>query len=64
MVSVNPFMNLFQSILGFLFIYALQLGHGKTSLIQGVIQDRELDCSLLDLPGLLDVLWEVSVLEE
>jgi len=64
MVSTNPFMNLFQNILGFLFIYALQVGHGKASLVQGVIQDRESGYSLPNLPGLLDVLWEVTILEE
>ena len=37
MVFANPFMTLFQNILGFLFIYALQVVHRKTSLIQVVI---------------------------
>ena len=37
MISANPFVNLFQNVLGFLFIYALQVGHGKASLVQGFI---------------------------
>ena len=64
MISANPFMDLFQNILGFLFVDALQVGHGKASLVQGVIQDCELGYSLLDLPGSLNVLWKVSVLEK
>ena len=64
MVSVHTFMNLFQNILGFLFIYTLQVGHGKTPLVEGVIQDRESGCSLPDFLGFLDVLWEAAVLEE
>ena len=57
-------MDFFQDILGFLFVNALQVGHGKASLLQGVIQDCESGCSLLDLPGLLNVLWKASILEE
>ena len=64
MVSGNPFMDLFQSIHGFLFVDALQVGHRKASLVKGVIQNRESGCSLADLPGLLDVPGKVSVLEE
>ena len=64
MVSVNPFMDLFQDILGFFFINVLQVGHGEAFLVQGVIQDYELGRFLPNLPGLNDVLWKVSVLEE
>ena len=64
MVFANPFMDLFQDILGFFFVDALQVGHGEASLVQGVIQDRESGCPLPDLPDFLDVLWEASVLEE
>ena len=64
MVSANPFMNLFQNILSFLFIDAFQVGHGEASLVQGIIQDREPRCFLPDLPSLLDILWKVSILEE
>ena len=64
MVSANPFMDLFQNIFDFFFVDALQVGHGEASLVQGVIQDYELGYSPPDLPGLLDVLWKVSVLEE
>ena len=46
MVFANPFMDLFQNILDFLFIHALQVRYGKTSLIQCVIQDRESGCFL------------------
>ena len=63
MVSANPFINLFQNILDFLFIYTLQVGHRKASFVQGVIQDRESDYSFPDFPGLLDVLWKVAILE-
>ena len=37
MVSTNPFMDLFENILGFLFVYTLQVRHGKTSFVQCVI---------------------------
>ena len=37
MVAANPFMDLFQDILGFLFVDAFQVRHGEASLIQGVI---------------------------
>ena len=37
MVSGNPFMDLFQSIHGFLFVNAFQVGHGEAYLVQGVI---------------------------
>ena len=57
-------MDLFLNILGFLFIDALQIGHGEAPLVQGVIQDREPGCSLPHLPSILDVLWKVSVLKE
>ena len=56
MVFANPFMDLFQNILGFLFIDALQVGHREASLVQGVIQDCVPGFSLPDLSGLLDVL--------
>lgn len=64
MVSANPFMDLFQNIFDLFFVDALQVGHGEVFLIQGVVQDHEPSCSLPNLPGLLDVLWKVSVLEE
>ena len=64
MVSAHPFMNLFHNVLGFLLIYALQVGHGKAPLVQDVIQYRESGCSLSNLPGLFDVSWKMAVFEE
>ena len=57
MVSANPFIDLLQNIFDFFFVGALQVGNGEASLVQGVVYDCEPGCSLLDLPGLLDVLW-------
>ena len=37
MVLANAFMDFFQNVFGFLFVDALQVGHGKTSLVQGVV---------------------------
>ena len=37
MVSANSFMDLLQNIFGFLLVDALQVRHGETSFVQGVI---------------------------
>ena len=63
-VSANSFMDLFQNVFSLLLVDALQVRHGEVSFVQGVVQDREPDCSFPDFPSLLDVLWKPSVLKE
>ena len=61
MISTNSFMDLLQNIFGFLLVDTPRVKHGKTSLVQGIIQDHEPCCPL---PCFFDVLWEPSILNE
>ena len=64
MISTNPFMDFFKNVFGFVFVNTLQVWHGETSFVQGVIKNREPGCPLFDLLGFVCILGEVPLLEE
>ena len=63
MIAANSSVDFFQDVFSLFLVDALQVRHREASLVQGVIQDREPSCSLLDLFSFFCVLREAPVLE-